>query len=92
MPELPLPVITTALARLFNGRLRPGPSGIMSADAARNGGSCTTGTGANSFAEKMHKGRMMTTLVALRRLVISQWGRRLETEPWSERLLREGGL
>ena len=48
--------------------------------------------GQTALQRNLHKGRMLAALVALRRLVVSQWGRRLETEPWSERLLREGGL
>ena len=44
-----------------------------------------------TLQRKLHKGRMLVVVVALRRLVVSQCGRRLETEVWSERL-REGGL
>ena len=40
----------------------------------------------------LHKGRMLAALVALRLLVVSQGGRRLEAGAWSVRLLREGGL
>ena len=45
-----------------------------------------------SLRRNLHKGRMLAVLLTLRRLVVSQEGRRLETETWSERLLREGGL
>ena len=48
--------------------------------------------GQPGLRRNLHKGRMLAVLVALRRLVVSQGGRRLETEFWSERLLREGGL
>ena len=48
--------------------------------------------GQSSLRRNLHKSRMLAILVALRRLVVSQCGRRLETEPWSERLLRECGL
>ena len=48
--------------------------------------------GHGTLRRNLHKGRMLPVLVALRRLVVSQCGRRLETEAWSERLLREGGL
>ena len=48
--------------------------------------------GLPGLRRNLHKDRMLAALVALRRLVVSQGGRRLETELWSERLLREGGL
>ena len=45
-----------------------------------------------SLRRNLHKGRMLAVLLTLRRLVVSQEGRRLETETWSERFLSEGGL
>ena len=48
--------------------------------------------GHGTLRRNLHKGRMLAVMVALRRLVVSQCGRRLETEARSERLLREGGL
>ena len=45
-----------------------------------------------SLRRNLHKGCMLAVLLTLRRLVVSQEGRRLETETWSERLLSEGGL
>ena len=48
--------------------------------------------GQPGLRRNLHNGRMLAVLVALRRLVVSQGGRRLVSGTWSGRLLRESGL
>ena len=51
-----MPGATSTLAHGFSGRLRPRPSGLMSAGVARSVGRYAAGTGACNFAKKFAQG------------------------------------